>query len=115
MSYFFIPRTAEDSSMCKNYFVPNGWIKVRSHNETETQVYFLLIDDDPATQSIVRASTQTQKEFFAARYKDLGWWSKRCVDGMWKAGNWYCQEVLQVVTDTWSKGRVVLMAVRIVI
>lgn len=98
--------------MRKIYFVPNGWIMIRSHNKTEAQVYFLLIDDDPEIQNIPRASIETQKEFFASRFKNLGWWSNRCVEGMWTTKNWYCQEVLQVVTDTWSKGRVVLLGVR---
>jgi 2-polyprenyl-6-methoxyphenol hydroxylase-like FAD-dependent oxidoreductase len=81
----------------------------RSHNETETQVYFFLKDDSPELSSIHRASVETQKEFWTRRFQDAGWQTSRFLEGMKTTKNWYCQEVVQVQTDTWYKGRVALL------
>ncbi|KAI0839121.1 putative monooxygenase [Hypoxylon sp. FL0890] len=109
MAYWFIPRTEEDDNFASSYVAPGGrMIFRRSHNATESQVYFILKDDDPATRSIPRASIEKQKEFWAQKYHDAGWQVDRFLKGMKAAEDFYCLEVLQVRIDSWSKGRVVL-------
>ncbi|KAF2466557.1 putative monooxygenase [Lindgomyces ingoldianus] len=39
-----------------------------------------------------------------------GWETDRLIEGMQTTENFYCQEVVQIRTDTWSRGRVVLLA-----
>ncbi|KAI2469340.1 putative monooxygenase [Annulohypoxylon bovei var. microspora] len=110
IAYWFIPRTAGDTNISRSYVAPGGrMVFRRSHNPTETQAYFFLNDDDPALQSIPKVSVEKQKEFWAQRYQDAGWQMGRFIEGMKTTENFYCQEVVQVLTDTWSKGRVVLL------
>ncbi|KAI1138219.1 putative monooxygenase [Hypoxylon sp. FL0543] len=110
MAYWFIPRIEGDDNFARSYLAPGGrMIFRRSNSPTETQVYFILKDDDPASRSIPRASIEKQKEYWAQKYRDAGWQVDRFLDGMKTTENFYCQEVLQVRIDSWSKGRVVLV------
>ncbi|KAJ5291755.1 FAD/NAD(P)-binding domain-containing protein [Penicillium angulare] len=110
MAYWFIPREDQDSNIRRTYGCSGGrMIMRRTHNSKETQVYFTLRDSNPELASIHRASVEQQKEFWAQRYRDAGWETERFLKGMKTTNNWYCQEVIQVRTDTWSKGRVVLL------
>ena len=110
MAYWFIPRAEQDNNIRRSYQCPGGrMIMRRSHSPTETQVYFLLRDSTPEFSSIHRASVAQQKEIWTQRYRDAGWEAERFLEGMKDTPNWYCQEVIQVRTQTWSKGRVVLL------
>ncbi|RFU33900.1 hypothetical protein B7463_g2400, partial [Scytalidium lignicola] len=110
MAYWFIPRTETDNNIARTYHSPGGrMIMRRSHNPTETQVYFTLQDDSKDLGSIPKAPVEQQKEFWAQRYRDAGWQTDRFLEGMKTAENFYCQEVVQVRIDTWHKGRVVLL------
>lgn len=110
MAYWFIPRIETDSNIRRTYLSPGGrMIFRRSHNPTETQVYFILKDGSPELSSLHRAPVEQQKEFWTARFRDAGWQTERFLEGMKTTENWYCQEVVQVRTDTWHKGRVVLL------
>ena len=81
----------------------------RTHNSTETQVYLILKDNSPEVSSIHRGSVEQQKEFWAQRFRGAGWQTDRFLEGMKTTENFYSQEVVQVRTDTWHKGRVVLL------
>lgn len=81
----------------------------RSHNASETQAYFVLRESSAEASGIHRAPTDKQQQFWADRFRDAGWQTQRFVDGMKDAPFFYSQEVLQVRTRTWSKGRVVLL------
>lgn len=110
MAYWFIPHDETDDNMKRSYISPGGrMIMRRSHNETETQVYFFLKDDSPELSSLSRASVDQQKEVWSRKFQDAGWQASRFLEGMKTTENWYCQEVVQVQTDTWYKGRVALL------
>ncbi|KAG2174717.1 hypothetical protein INT43_005775 [Umbelopsis isabellina] len=110
MAYWFVPRTEADNNIRKTYHSQGSrMIMCRSHNEAETQAYFSLKDDSEELRSIPRASIEKQKEFWAERFGDAGWQTNRFIEGMKSTKNFYCQEVVQVRTDTWYKNRVVLL------
>ncbi|MFI9406091.1 FAD-dependent oxidoreductase [Nocardia sp. NPDC052316] len=110
MAYWFIPRIAGDGNIRDTYHAPRGrMIMRRSHNPTETQVYFVLRETSEAASVIHRAPVERQKQFWTERFRDAGWQTERFLDGMVRTESFYSQEVLQVRTDTWSKGRVVLV------
>jgi 2-polyprenyl-6-methoxyphenol hydroxylase-like FAD-dependent oxidoreductase len=110
MAYWFVPRVASDSDMRETYAAPGGrQIMRRSHNDSETQAYFVLRDSSEKTSAIHRAPIDEQQRFWADRFRGAGWQTQRFVDGMTDAPFFYSQEVLQVRADTWSKGRVVLL------
>lgn len=110
MAYWFIPRIGSDGSIRDTYMVPGGrQIMRRSHNADETQVYFVLREQSAEASAVHREPVEVQKQFWADRFSDAGWQTERFIDGMQNAPFFYSQEVLQVRTDTWSKGRVVLV------
>ncbi|CAM4513671.1 FAD-dependent oxidoreductase [Nocardia ninae] len=110
MAYWFIPRIAADGNIRDTYHAPRGrMIMRRSHNPTETQVYFVLRETSAEASAIHRAPVERQKQFWAERFRDAGWQTDRFLDGMAGTESFYSQEVLQVRTDTWSRGRVVLV------
>ncbi|MFD6187781.1 hypothetical protein [Streptomyces sp. NPDC060275] len=81
----------------------------RSHNPTETQVYFVLRERSAQASAVHREPVERQRRFWADRFRDAGWQTARFLDGMERTKIFYSQEVVQVRTDTWSKGRVVLV------
>ena len=109
IAYWIVPRTADDTNIRRTYHCPGRMIMRRTHNAHETQVYFFLKDDKPELSSLHRASIEKQKEFWSQRFRDAGWQVERFISGMHTAENFYSQEIVQVDTDTWSKGRVVLL------
>ncbi|MFD0311247.1 FAD-dependent monooxygenase [Streptomyces sp. NPDC127119] len=109
MAYWFIPRIATDSNIRDTFMVPGGrQIMRRSHNPTETQVYFVIREESEEASAIHREPVARQQEFWAGRFRDAGWQTERFIDGMRTSPFFYSQEVVQVRTDTWSMGRVVL-------
>ena len=111
MAYWFIPRTPVDDGNIRNtYLAPGGrMIMRRSHNPTETQVYFVLRDNSGAASASHTAPPDPQTQFWIERFRDAGWQTDRFTQGMMTTPNFYSQEVVQVRTDTWYKGRVVLV------
>jgi 2-polyprenyl-6-methoxyphenol hydroxylase-like FAD-dependent oxidoreductase len=110
MAYFFIPRIDTDNNIRRTYLSPGGrMIMRRSHSPTETQVYLFLKDDSKELSSIPVVPVEQQKNFWAERFRDAGWQTDRFLEGMKTTDNFYCQEVVQIRTDTWYKGRVVLL------
>ncbi len=110
MAYWFIPRIASDTNIRDTYNAPGGrMVMRRSHNATETQVYFVLREESEEASGVHRLSIERQKAFWTDRFRDAGWQVDRFIDGMQSTDFFYSQEVVQVVTDTWSNGRVVLL------
>jgi 2-polyprenyl-6-methoxyphenol hydroxylase-like FAD-dependent oxidoreductase len=110
MAYWFVPRTPSDSNIRDTYAAPGGrQIMRRSHNPTETQAYFVLRETSAEASAVHREPVERQKQFWAGRFADAGWQVGRFIEGMATTPSFYSSEVLQVRTDTWSKGRVVLV------
>ena len=111
MAYWRVPTVASDNKICKACHAPGGrMIMTRTHSPVESQAIFNLRDDSEELRSIPKASIEKQKEFWSSKFKDVGWVTPRLIAGMQTAEDFYCQEVAQVRTDTWYKGRVVLIA-----
>ncbi|MFF0587197.1 FAD-dependent oxidoreductase [Streptomyces sp. NPDC003781] len=110
MAYWFVPRIASDSNIRDTYNAPGGrMIMRRSHNPDETQVYFVLRERSAEASAVHREPVERQKQFWTDRFRDAGWQTARFLDGMRHTESFYSQEVVQVRTDTWSRGRVVLV------
>ncbi|MET8008193.1 FAD-dependent monooxygenase [Nonomuraea glycinis] len=109
MAYWFVPRIASDGNIRDTYMVPGGrQIMRRSHNPTETQAYFVMREESEEASAIHDAPIERQQAFWADRFRDAGWQVDRFIDGMDTSPFFYSQEIVQVRTDTWSQGRVVL-------
>ncbi|MEU6824924.1 FAD-dependent monooxygenase [Streptomyces atriruber] len=109
MAYWFVPRIASDTDIRDTYMVPGGrQIMRRSHNATETQVYFVMREESAEASAIHRAPVEQQQKFWADRFRDAGWQTERFIQGMEGSPFFYSQEIAQVRTDSWSMGRVAL-------
>ncbi|CAO3666858.1 unnamed protein product [Umbelopsis ramanniana] len=109
-AYWFLPRTENDDNLFKAYHCPGGRLVVsRSHSPTESQAYFVFKDDSEETRSITKLPIEQQKEFWAQKFRGAGWQTDRFIEGMNTTENFYCQEIVQVRSDTWYKNRVVLL------
>ncbi|NGO14383.1 oxidoreductase [Streptomyces sp. HC44] len=109
MAYWFVPRIASDSNIRDTYMVPGGrQIMRRSHNATETQVYFVMREESAEASAIHRAPVEQQQKFWAERFRDAGWQTDRLIEGMKDSPFFNSQEIAQVRIDSWSKGRVIL-------
>ncbi|MEV6581233.1 FAD-dependent monooxygenase [Streptomyces sp. NPDC051582] len=80
----------------------------RSHNATETQVYFVMREESAEACAIHRAPVEQQQKLWADRFRDAGWQTDRFIEGMNDSPFFYSQEIAQVRIDSWSKGRVAL-------
>lgn len=110
MAYWFIRRTASDTDSRETYNATGGrMIMRRSHNQTETQVYFILRDESEDASAIHRKLIIQQQQFWAEKCRNAGWQNDRFIKGLMVTDSFYSQEVVQVRTDTWSQGRVVLV------
>ncbi|MFI8392881.1 FAD-dependent monooxygenase [Streptomyces sp. NPDC085540] len=70
MAYWFVPRIASDTNIRDTYMVPGGrQIMRRSHNATETQVYFVMREESAEVSAIHRAPVEQQQKFWAERFK----------------------------------------------
>jgi 2-polyprenyl-6-methoxyphenol hydroxylase-like FAD-dependent oxidoreductase len=110
IAYYFVPRNEDDTEMSQMYLSPGGRVITRrSHNQHETQVYFMIRDESKELRSLPRAPLDQQKEFWSTRFADSGWQTPRFLEGMKTTESFYCQEAVQVRIDSWHKGRVVLV------
>ena len=109
-AYFFIPRVVTDTNVARACAAVGGrMIMRRSHSPTESHVLFFARGDSPEMASLHKAPLERQKEIFYERFKDVGSETDRYLEGLKATDNFYCQEIVQVRTDTWRKGRVVLL------
>lgn len=110
LAYWFIPRIESDRTIRDTYLATRGrQIMRRSHNPTDTQVLFALRETSAEASAVHREPVERQKQFWAERFRDAGWQASRFIDGMAATPSFYSHEVVQVVADTWSDGRVVLV------
>lgn len=110
MAYWFIPRDASDTDIRESYTAGGGrLIMRRSHSATETQVYFELWEQSEEASAIQHGPVEGQKKFWAERFRGAGWQTERFIAGMDSADFFYSQEVVQIRTPAWSRGRVALV------
>ncbi|KAJ5833475.1 hypothetical protein N7474_001786 [Penicillium riverlandense] len=108
-AYWKIPRRETDDKMASVYAATEGRAIFRRCNSGSTQVLVSKRDDANELGSLPRAPVEQQKEVWERILRGAGWETERFVEGMKSADDFYCQELVQVKTETWHKGRVVLL------
>lgn len=117
MAYFTVPRIESDSDYaCINHVVDHRVIFTRADNPKTIQCAFALLASSPLGQKIrgvMKASIAEQKKAWAEVFSDAGWQGSRFVDKLLNNPlsdeSFYAFELGRVKTQTWSKGRVVLL------
>lgn len=110
MAYWSVPRLPADGRLRDAYIAPRGrLVWRRSPTADVSQPYFVLRERSAEASEVHRESTERQKAFWSERFQDAGWQVPRFLEGMRTSADFYSQEALQVRTDTWFTGRVVLV------
>ncbi|KAH8170118.1 FAD binding domain-containing protein [Sarocladium implicatum] len=109
--YFSVPRTASDPNMASVYQAVGGYVySTRWHSETTGQGYLLTMSKEKEFRRVMaEGTTQEKKDVLAKMFSDRGWQSNRLVEAMRETDDFYAAECIQVMSDKWSSGRVVLL------
>ena len=111
LAYWQVPTVASDDKLGRMCHLPGGRIiQTRTHSPSASQANFGIRSNSGELKGITEVSVEKQKEFWSSKFKDVGWVAPRLIEGMKTSEYFYCPEVVQVRTDTWYKGRVVLLA-----
>lgn len=117
ISYFTIPRQAKDTNMATVCNVPSRCMTLRCDNPKTTQAYLAIIPPDKETddrlqRALASRDVAKEKQLWTRLFQDAGWQAPRILDEMNRAqtaDDFYFQELGQVKSKTWYKGRVVLL------
>lgn len=114
VSYFSIPREGRDYPNSKLCHFPGRrvvWLRPVGKDSKHTSVYLIVVGKDiPALREANQAGDRMkQKKIFAEHFSDCGWETKRVIDQMMEANNFYSDELVQVHLPAWSKGRFALV------
>ncbi|WP_028934121.1 FAD-dependent oxidoreductase [Pseudonocardia spinosispora] len=78
-------------------------MSARHNTEARTILNFRSTSDTPGHRD-----TQRQKEFLAEHFAEVGWELPRLLDAMWRAPDFYFDQMCQIKLTSWSAGRIVL-------
>lgn len=115
IAYFAIPRSETDDRWWNVHVSSRARIvTARPDAYGNTRPMFCMMPGDDAERqqwmSAARSGDRTrQKELVAKTFADAGWQSRRFLEGMRDATDFYLQAVQQIRMDRWSTGRVVCL------
>ncbi|KAL0487894.1 hypothetical protein AKO1_015204 [Acrasis kona] len=109
-SYFTIPHLESDGTWSRWYNAPGGRVLMLRPDgqELTTRAYLFYISEHEKSD-LVKKDAATQKATLTEYFEDAGWEAPRILKGMQDAKDFYFQEIAQVKTEQWSKGRFVLL------
>ncbi|KAK3186813.1 hypothetical protein K4F52_004559 [Lecanicillium sp. MT-2017a] len=108
--YYTLPRTETDSEYATLYHSPGRRITItRFHTRERGQVYLTAKSHTELFRSALKGDVATQKAAFATAFKGMGWEEERLLKSLAEADDFYCEEMTQRRSSTWSRGRVVLL------
>ncbi|PHH93294.1 hypothetical protein CDD83_7993 [Cordyceps sp. RAO-2017] len=110
--YFNMPRDADDKRKVFTMYVADKRrnIGTRWHSDKFGQGYLMTMSHaDEMRRALRQADGDAQKDLFARVFRGAGWQADRLVHHMRQADDVYTFEALQVTTQPWSKGRIVLL------
>ncbi|KAL4723430.1 hypothetical protein ACLX1H_009927 [Fusarium chlamydosporum] len=108
--YYNLPREAGDENLATVYSAPRRRvISTRWHSKDRGQAYLAAMSHVDEFKEVMRKDVDAQKKLFGEIFKDAGWQAPRLIKAMNETEDFYAQSVVQVMTKSWSKGRVVLL------
>lgn len=108
--YYHLKRETADKQLATVYHAPQRRVaSTRWHSEHQGQAYLFTMSDTSKIKASLSQDVASQKAAFAKEFQDAGWQCQRLVDAMHEADDFYAQEIKQVRSPAWSKGRVVLL------
>ena len=117
MSFFTIPRSEQDTEYAQWYSSTKGrLVMMRPSPYNDTRAFLAVADWDmkrfgEIDDALKRRDDDGAKRWLEKEFEDAGWESKRCLEGMRTASDFYMQEIVQVKMgdEGFAKGRVALL------
>ncbi|PHH66405.1 hypothetical protein CDD81_7460 [Ophiocordyceps australis] len=109
--YYSIRRQARDdrniASVC---LAPKRRVMMtRWHSKTQGQAYLFAMSNVQLLREALKQGPQEQKMALKTVFCDAGWQATRLAEALDTASDFYLQEVVQVRSECWHQGRVVLL------
>lgn len=114
-SYFTVPRTPQSDKLMKVMQLPNRRIvATRCDNRPDLMQGYIFTmppteEGRERWRKIIKQDIVAQKAALVEDFADAGWEVPLILEGLETTPDFYAQEIGQVKTDVWSKGRVVLL------
>ncbi|KAF1980386.1 FAD/NAD(P)-binding domain-containing protein [Bimuria novae-zelandiae CBS 107.79] len=117
MAFFTIPRIDTDTKYARWYSTTRGrLVCTRPSSYNDTRAFLAVVDwdlkrFDEIDDALKRRDEKRAKEWLVKEFRDAGWESERCLEGMKTAEDFYMQEIVQVKMgeEGFAKGRVALL------
>lgn len=106
-SSFTIDNYLGDDRMFKSYSTPGKQIGLYSIAEGRMATFFIFKEEERL--DISYHDTKAQKKLLTKVFKDEGWESRRILDQMESAPDFYFDSVSQIYLQPWSRGRTTLV------
>ncbi|KAF2807086.1 FAD/NAD(P)-binding domain-containing protein [Mytilinidion resinicola] len=116
IAFFSIPSRPTDPKMWQWYNRPNGLcVMLRPHRNPATVGAYLCIttpargQQDPAVEAALDEGVEAQKRILHEYLGNLGWETKRVLEGMDSAEDFYMSRAAQVKLPKWTNGRALVL------
>ncbi|WP_432941771.1 FAD-dependent monooxygenase [Kribbella sp. CA-253562] len=107
-AYFTIPAPEDLDGWMKIHNAPGGrWVGLRPDHDPRFARALLSFRSPEISYN--RRDAEEQKALLARRFHGTGWHTRKVVDGMRAAEDFYFDSTSSVVVPEWSRGRVVLL------
>jgi 2-polyprenyl-6-methoxyphenol hydroxylase-like FAD-dependent oxidoreductase len=116
IAFFSILRLPGDPKMWQWYSAPKGLcVMLRPHRNTTTMGAYMCITlpargmSDPVVEEAMAQGIEGQKRILHRYFRDAGWETKRVLEGMDAAEDFYMSPAAQVKLPSWTSGRAVVL------
>lgn len=108
--YYQLERDEPGEKIATVYHAPQRRVmSTRWHSDHQGQAYLFTMAHTDELKKCLREGIEDQKETFIKIFGTSGWQAEQLVDALRKSTDFYAQEVVQIRSPFWSKGRVVLL------
>ena len=116
VAFFSIPSRPGDNRLWEWYNAPKGLgVMTRPHRNSATRGAYLCItlpsrgQQDPVVEAAMREGTDGMKRMLHGYFDNAGWETKRILEGMDQADDFYMSRAAQVKLPKWTNGRALVL------
>ncbi|GAA99620.1 uncharacterized protein L969DRAFT_16921 [Mixia osmundae IAM 14324] len=109
MAYFAVPLQKTDDMFARVWTTTAGRCLFIRPDKLGVMRSFLITRKTAIFDDIYKVSPEKQKQMFYEAWQGAGYETQRIIDGMMKDDDFYVQDVIQVKTETWSRGHSTLL------
>jgi 2-polyprenyl-6-methoxyphenol hydroxylase-like FAD-dependent oxidoreductase len=116
LAFFSIPSRSTDPKLWQIYNAPKGLcVMTRPHRNPSTMGAYMCITmpahgkRDPVVEEAIDKGTEDSKRILHKYFENAGWESKRILEGMNHAEDFYFSRAAQVKLPKWTNGRALVI------